>query len=100
MKKVIALSTVLGLSALGMACGGDAPMANNMANKANNAAPTNTAPANTAPTNAAPTNAAPSNAAPSNAAPSNAAPSNATSKDDAKTAPAANTSKPAAPANK
>lgn len=39
MKKVIALSTVLGLSALGMACGDAAP-ANNAANKpANTATP-------------------------------------------------------------
>jgi hypothetical protein len=44
MKKVIVLSTVLGLSALGMACGDAAP-ANNAANKPANTA--NTAPANT-----------------------------------------------------
>lgn len=92
MKKVIALSTVLGLSALGMACGGDAPMANNMANKANNAAANNTA--TTAPMNTAPTNAAPSNAAPANAAPANAAPATTTSNTDTKAAPATNAAKP------
>lgn len=86
MKKAIAISTLLALGALGMACGGEAPMANNTANKANNAAPANTTPANTAPSNAAPSNAAPSNAAPSNAAPttsSNAKPAGNTTSSNA-----------------
>lgn len=61
--KLIALSTLLALCALGMACGG-ATAPNNATNASNtkpanttNAAPANTAPANTAPANAAPANA-------------------------------------------
>ena len=53
MRKIIALSSLLALGALGMACGDAAP-ANNATNKPANTAPANvTAPANTtAPTNA------------------------------------------------
>ena len=75
MTKVIVLSTVLGLSALGMACGGDV---------ANNA---NAKPANNTTTTAPATNVAPAtNAAP---AANTMKPANTT------TAPAANTMKPA-----
>ncbi|MBP9663482.1 MAG: hypothetical protein KBD94_02610 [Pyrinomonadaceae bacterium] len=78
MKKVIALSTVLGLSALGMACG-ETP-ANNATNKPANTAPAaspvsspvNTAPANTAANHTAPANASNTTGAkPTNAAPAN-----------------------------
>ena len=47
MKKVIVLSAVLGLSALGMACGDAASNANKPANNANTSPPT-PAPVNTA----------------------------------------------------
>jgi len=59
--KLIALSTLLALCALGMACGGGATAPNNATN-ASNAKPANAAPANTAPANTAPANAAPANA--------------------------------------
>jgi len=86
MKKVIVLSTVLGLSALGMACGDSA--SNNTANKpANNAnaiiVPANTAtpiPVATLPANNGNTSTSPSNSThPSNTtAPSNTTKSNTT----------------------
>lgn len=60
--KLIALSTLLALCALGMACGGTtAPT--NATNATNRSNTTNAAPANSAPANAAPANAAPANAA-------------------------------------
>jgi hypothetical protein len=84
MKKVIVLSTVLGLSALGMACGeaaNNAP-ANN-ANKANAVTVSTPAASTPAPVNTAP----PANAAPANAANNTMKPAN--------TNAAANTMKPA-----
>lgn len=81
MKKVIALSTVLGLSALGMACGDAAP-ANNANKPANTAVNTSTpAPVNVAPPAA--------NVPAANAPAANGA-------KPAANAPAANATKPAA----
>ena len=72
MKKIIALSSVLALGALGMACGEAAP-ANNSTNKPANA-PAANAPAANAPAANAPAANAPKTAAPAANAPAANAP--------------------------
>ena len=92
MKKVFVLSAVLGLSALGMACGGTAT---NNANNTNAVKPANTA--TPAPTVAAVSPATTTNVAPATNATNSA--NSSTMKPANAMTPAANATKDTAPAN-